>query len=276
MKTGISIRRGRTGAAAALGAGIVAALLALPAVAQGLTVSGTAAPANLQAGANSNFTININFGPASEDVKDLVVGLPPGQIGDPQATPLCTVAQLNSASPGNDGCPANTQVGSVSVNASITILILPVPVTVTGKLYNLVPQPGEPARFGIVLQPGNLGGMLPPPGLPLDPVILQSGAVLRTSDFGLDTVINDIPRFTPSPLGPLPTHINSQTITLFGTAPGTGKPFSRNPTQCTPKTVTFSATPYTGASGTGSAPPYTPTNCAAVPFSPEFTAKIGA
>nr|MBA2545767.1 hypothetical protein [Solirubrobacterales bacterium] len=264
--------RGRTGAAAALGAGIVTALLALPAVAQGLTVSGTAAPANLQAGANSNFTININFGPAGEDVKDLVVGLPPGQIGDPQATPLCTLAQLNSATPGNDGCPANTQVGSVSVNASITIVVLPVPVTVTGKLFNLVPQPGEPARFGIVLQPGTLGGMLPPPGLPLDPVILQSGAVLRTSDFGLDTVINDIPNQTDG----LPTHINSQTITLFGTAPGTGKPFSRNPTQCTPKTVTFSATPYTGAAGTGSAPPYTPTNCAAVPFSPEFTAKLGA
>ncbi len=147
---------------------------------------------------------------------------------------------------------------------------------ITGSLYNLEPQPGEPARFGIVLQPGNLGGALPPPGLPLDPVILQSGAVLRTSDFGLDTVINNIPNMTPSPIGPLPTHINSQTITLFGIAPGTGKGFSRNPTQCTPKTVTFSATPYTGTPGEGSAPPYTPTNCAAVPFSPEFTAKLGA
>ena len=278
MREGIAVHRGKIAAAAAAAAGI--ASLALPLAAQALTVSGTTTPANLQAGANSDVTININFGPANEDVQNLTVGLPPGLTGNPQATPKCTLAQLNSATPGNDGCPANTQVGSVSVNASITIAVLPVPVTVTGKLYNLQPQPGEPARFGIVLQPGNLGGMLPPPGLPLDPVILQSGAVLRTSDFGLDTVINDIPKVTPAPppLGDLPTHINSQAITLFGTAPGTGNAFLRNPTSCTPKVTTFTATPHPPATGTATAtaPAFTPTGCGSLDFSPAFSARMGA
>ncbi len=78
MKKGITSltrSRGRIAAGAALAAGI--ALLAIPVAAQAITVSGTAAPGNLQAGANSDFTIQVNLGPAGEDVKDLIVGLPP-------------------------------------------------------------------------------------------------------------------------------------------------------------------------------------------------------
>lgn len=273
MRNGIAVRSGKIAAAAAAAAGI--ASLALPLAAQALTVSGTTTPASLQAGANSDVTININFGPANEDVENLTVGLPPGLTGNPQATPKCTLAQLNSATPGNDGCPANTQVGMVTANATITIVAIPVTLDVTGKLYNLTPQPGEPARFGIVLQPGTLAGNL---ALPLDPVILQSGAALRSSDFGLDTIINGIPNETPTPLGDLPTHINSQAITLFGTAPGTGNAFLRNPTSCTPKVTTFTATPHPPATGTATAssPAFTPTGCGSLPFSPAFSARLGA
>jgi hypothetical protein len=252
-----------------------AALLAVPASAQALTVSGTAAPTDTTAGAHSDFNITINFGPANEDVQNLTVGLPPGVTGDPTATPTCTEDQLNSATAGNDGCPANTQVGTVVANATVTVVVLPVTLNVTGKLYNLTPHAGEPARFGIVLQPGNLGGAVT---LPLDPVILESGAALRQTDYGLDTIINGIPNSTAG----LPTHINSQTITLFGKpadhgVPGTPKPFMRNPTSCTPKVTTFSATPHPPATGTatGSSPPFTPTNCGALDFSPSFSAIVG-
>src|SRR4051794_24721883 len=259
-----------------------AALLIAPASAQALTVSGTAAPTDTAAGAHSDFVITINFGPADEDVQNLTVGLPPGVTGDPTATPQCTEAQLNSATAGNDGCPADTQVGAVVANATITVPlpVIPVPITldVSGKLYNLTPHPGEPARFGIVLQPGNLGQVTLPV---LPPVILESGAALRQTDFGLDTIINDIPNSTPTPLGDLPTHINSQTITLFGNpadhgVPGTPKPFMRNPTSCTPKVTNFSATPHPPATGTatGSSPPFTPTNCGSLAFSPSFSASL--
>jgi hypothetical protein len=239
---------------------VAAALLAVPASAQALGLSNlTAEPASTQAGAHSNFHIHMDF--SGGQVKDLTVGLPPGVIGDPNATPLCTVAQLNS-----DTCPANTKVGSVTANATVTVVLLPVTIDVSGDLYNLTPQSGEPARFGIVLRPVDLPDPLPDV---LPKVILQSGVQLRP-DFGLNTVINNIPNSTSG----LPTTINSQDITLFGTAPGTGKPFMRNPTSCKEHTTNFKAVPYSGSTANGAAN-FTTTGCGNLDFSPAFTAEIG-
>jgi hypothetical protein len=248
----------------------LAALLAVtPASAQAaFVVTGSLTPTNPAAGAHSNVNIHVGF--TGGQVKDLTIGLPPGLVGDPNAAPLCTATQLNA-----DACPANTKVGSVTANATVTVVALPVTLDVHGDLYNLTPQPGEPARFGIVLRPikGDLCALLPQalcdliPNI-LPPVILQSAVQLRP-DFGLNTVINNIPNSTSG----LPTTINSQDITLFGTAPGTGKPFMRNPTQCTLKTTTFAATPYTGSGDTDSSS-FTPTNCGALDFSPSFTAIL--
>src|SRR4051812_40516372 len=111
----------------------------------------SAAPTNTNAGANSNFNIHIGFTSPAADVKDLTVGLPPGMVGDPTATPLCTLAQLQA-----DGCPAGSQVGTVTTSANAHLLApLPVtlPLTVDGSLYNVVSAAGQPARFGIVLRP---------------------------------------------------------------------------------------------------------------------------
>jgi hypothetical protein len=230
------------------------AALVIPASAQAITVSGTAAPTDTTAGAHSDFNIHIDF--ASGQVKDLTVGLPPGMVGDPTATPKCSVAQLNA-----DACPANTVVGEVDAAATVVL-----PITASGFLYNLEPQAGEPARFGIVLHPLGLPGVVPP-------IILKSGAQLRQTDFGLNTIINNIPNTT---LAAGDTTINSQDITLYGIAPGTGRPFMRNPTSCSPKTASFSAIPYSGASDTAQAPAFTPTNCGALPFSPTFGARMGS
>jgi hypothetical protein len=251
-----------------------ALLFAVPASAEALTVSGSAAPQNLQAGAHSNFDIHVDFGPTSQDVHDLTISLPPGQVGDPNATPLCTVAQLNA-----DACPAASQVGTTTVNATLTVLLLPLTLNVNGTLYNLEPQPGEPARFGIVLNPSPI--MLPPPLsqlVPLPKVILQSAVRLRTSDFGLDTEIDNIPKTTAVPLvGDVPTHINSMNGHLSGVAPNTGKPFLRNPTSCTPHHASFTAHPYAPATGTATAdaPLFTPTGCGNLDFSPSFSAQVG-
>jgi hypothetical protein len=250
-----------------------AALLALPTSAQALTLSGLqAAPTNKQAGAHSDFQLHMAFG--GGQVKDLTIGLPPGMVGDPTATPQCTADQLNG-----DSCDPTSKVGHVTANATVTVGIVPVTLNVQGDLYNVVPGPGEPAHFGIVLRPvkGDLCAILGNDTLCalipniLPPVILQSAVQLRP-DFGLNTIIKNIPNTTSG----LPTTINSQDITLFGTAPGTGKPFMRNPTSCgdVDQTTNFTAVPYSGTTATGSAT-FNTTGCENQDFSPAFSAFVG-
>jgi hypothetical protein len=234
----------------------LAALLAAPASASALGLSGLVAepPVDKDAGAHADFHIHLDLTSASDDIHDIRISLPPGQIGNPLATPQCTLAQFN----GSGSCPANTQVGTVVTQVTALGLL---PLAVNGKLFNLVPNPGEPARFGVFLSP--TGGLLP-----LGDIRLQSSVELRP-DFGLDTVIDSIPNTASG----LPLDINSMDITLFG---GTPHPaFARNPTSCDQATTNFLAHSYAAPSTpvTGSAS-YTPTNCGALDFSPSFSAVV--
>jgi hypothetical protein len=96
--------------------------------------------------------------PAGGDVKDVKVTLPPGLVGNPNATPRCTAKDfqtISSLTPPQggfyqvNGCPPDTAVGIVIVQEVEGISgSLPVP------LYNLVPSPGEPATLGF--QVGNV------------------------------------------------------------------------------------------------------------------------
>lgn len=250
--------RGRTGRWAlwALACAIVLLLLPAARAEAAFTINSvTAVPNSTDAGANSDFVITVNFAAttdSNEFVKDVTIHLPPGQVADPTATPLCTVAQLNA---GN--CPSNTQVGAVHTVVTIAGIITQ---PVDGEIYNLTPQTGEPARFGIILRP-SIGS----------PIILQSAAKLRSTDYGLDSILNGIPN---SAMG-LSTHIDTMQVTLHG-KPGTGsKTFSRNPTSCSQATTTVDATSYGGGTATGNGS-YTPTNCAALDFSPTFSSTVGA
>jgi hypothetical protein len=65
-----------------------------------LSLSGSSAqPNNLQARAHSD--LNVHVATTGDDLKDLVISLPPGEVGNPQATPLCDPSQLPNS-------PANT------------------------------------------------------------------------------------------------------------------------------------------------------------------------
>ena len=255
----------RTRARRRIGAAVIAGLTAwlclalAPAAQAALGLQGLSAqPSNLAAGAHSDVNIHIGFSDAADQVKDLTVHLPPGLVGNPTATPLCSVTQLNG-----DNCPANTQVGSVTAQVNVIVAgPLSVPLTVDGTLYNLAPHQGEPARFGIVLRP--LGGLIG-----ATKIIQQSGVQLRRSDFGLDTIVNDFPRTASG----LETDITSLDLSLMGTANGHG--FMRNPTSCTPKTVTFDAVSYGGHSAHGSAPSFTPDRLRRTTFLPDPLGERG-
>ncbi|MDQ2676266.1 MAG: hypothetical protein M3Y34_05605 [Actinomycetota bacterium] len=209
----------------------------------GMTIN-DADPASADAGANSNFHLDISF-TGQDDVKDLTVHLPPGLVGDPTSTPLCTEAQLSA-----DECPDASKIGTTTTYANLLDLT---PLTIPGEVFNVQPRTGEPARLGIVLTP--------PIGAK---VILQSAARLRPGDFGLDTVLEDIPNTADG----LPITITRIELTLNGA-------FMRNPTSCGTKTTTADAASHANTTASGSNS-FTSVNCAALPFSPGFEASLGS
>jgi hypothetical protein len=238
------------------GATVVAALTLLaPSAAYAFKpIAVTAAPADTQAGANSNFAVHFGVEEPERDLKGFVIHLPPGEVGAVTATPLCTQAQFAAKA-----CPANTQVGTTTTHATA----FPTPLTgvavdVPGKLYNLAPVGPEPARLGIRLTPA-VG----------DEILVQSIVTVRPADGGLDSSTDGLPR--TSALGPI--DVNAVDITLFGKAGNPAKGFVSNPTSCAVATTTIDAIAYDGTQGSGSAA-FTPTGCDKLAFAPTVSATL--
>jgi len=89
---------------------------------------------------------------ATEDVKDVVVDLPPGFVGNPQATQQCPLNALVSSS-FSSGCPAASQVGRLSFNGHGSYEGEAGPVQggrQNTPVYNMIPEHGFPAEFGFL------------------------------------------------------------------------------------------------------------------------------
>jgi hypothetical protein len=229
-------------------------LIAAPAANAAFSLTNLSAkPANNDAGANSRFSVSFQVQEPSAQMKRLVLHLPPGLVGNPLATPTCTEQRLNA-----NNCPAASDVGDIS--NTVNVLGLPLPVTASGNVYNVVPRNGEPARFGFVLT--TPGGVLPP-------IILQSPASLRQSDFGLDTTLDNIPKSVNG----LRIDITGVSLSLQGKVGSPAKGFMRNPTSCGNHTVAYDAAAYDGQTASGSTT-FGTDNCGALPFHPKFSAKV--
>jgi hypothetical protein len=110
-------------------------------------------------------------------VKDIAVETPAGLVGDPTALPTCTNAQLTAfAEPQVGACPLGSQVGQLTVQTVRPLVELTVPV------FNMVPSPGEPARFGAFIV--------------FDPVYIDTH-VRSGGDYGLTASLNGISTLSP-------------------------------------------------------------------------------
>ena len=72
------------------------------------------------------------------ELRDVLIDLPPGMIGNPLAVPRCTRQDFEGSSP---HCPPSTQVG-------VIFPVIPGVGKVSGPIYNVVPPPGVPAQLG--------------------------------------------------------------------------------------------------------------------------------
>jgi hypothetical protein len=114
--------------------------------------------------------------------KDYHFDLPPGLLGDPSAIPRCTLKQFDTPSAQNalenNRCPLQTVVGVNIVyvradDAGAT----PFPVRIESQVFNIEPAPGEPARFGFIVE--------------AQPVLLTT-AVRTGGDYGVTVSTSDI------------------------------------------------------------------------------------
>jgi hypothetical protein len=112
---------------------------------------------------------------APELLKDLQFELPPGMIGNPNAIEQCSDVNFTAVRSGANACPTNSAVGV----ATVTIYEpanLKKTKTAAVPIFNLVPAPGEPARFGFYV---------------LKDIIVLDTAVRTGKDYGVDVSVRN-------------------------------------------------------------------------------------
>lgn len=113
---------------------------------------GAPGPPDFQAGSRpyqftASFALNSTTNSQGEtipdgSVKDIQFELPRGVIGNPKAVPQCPMAVFESGGDLSSNCPADTQVGMMTLDTPGKNATVP--------LFNLVPPPGVAAQFGAV------------------------------------------------------------------------------------------------------------------------------
>lgn len=173
-----------------------------------------------------------------EPVKDVLVDLPPGLVGDPTAAETCTADELAAGGLlARTECPPSSQVGTALVRLNAVngrSVFGPLPV------FNMVPPPDVPARFGF-----NVSGT----------VVTLDGALRSDGDYGLSVRVRDVPQglaiagttltFWGVPADPVHDRERACPGQLAPWQPngrscqsgGARKAFLRNPTSCTPDDV---------------------------------------
>jgi hypothetical protein len=194
-------------------------------------------------------------------IKDTLVDIPAGVIGDPGAVPQCREQDLHPA----DRCPADTQVGYADVDRTFVFRGIS-----RVAVSNVVPTAGESAAFRFVIVNSSV----------------RIGVKVRSDgDYGVTATARNANAGAPIYGVTLhlwgvpadPSH-DADRIGLLGSQPGPSglprKPFLRNPTSCTgPTTTAIHATswaePETWVTALSEAP--ATTGCAAVAFAPTLT-----
>jgi hypothetical protein len=134
---------------------------------------------DIQAGSHpyaltNTFVLN-NAGPENT-LKDVHLELPPGFVGDPNATPKCTYQEfIKQNTPEQiSGCSNEAAIGLATTYVHSEGQLAPT----TDPVYNLVPPPGVAAEFGFVVAGTT-------------PVFLDT-SVRTGTDYGLTTTVSNI------------------------------------------------------------------------------------
>jgi hypothetical protein len=198
------------------------------------------------------------YGPA-EEVKNILVNLPPGLVGNPLATPRCPQHDLLLEF-GKTACPANTRIGTLVFEASPgTFRTSENPTFGTTAVYNMEPDAGYPAEFGFSYLS--------------KPVFMFASLVREASGYGLRVEAPGLPSLETIGVSLLLFGNPTQRDTGFS-----GIPFFTNPVNCggPPAEATLEADTWTSPDVFQSASSDTYpqiTDCNALQFQPTFAVR---
>jgi hypothetical protein len=151
----------------------------------------------------------------SEELKDVVVDLPLGFVGNPQATPRCPLNILVKTT-AETGCQSASRVGTIVFEATPGRFRASEAAEVgeTTAVYNMTPEAGYQAEFGFTF----LG----------TPVFIYARAIRMGSTYGLQVTVPGIPEL--STIGTSLTFFG-QPAQRNGSSSSTA-PFFTNPVDC--------------------------------------------
>ncbi len=223
---------------------------------------------NLQAGAYTPFVASFERSDRDQELAGLTVTLPPGLLANLSGVALCSDAQVQEAREGAQGCPQESQIGTVLAGAGPG----PDPLFVSGKAYLTGPYNGGPYGLAVVVPaiagPFDFGTVVVRQSIRIDPTTAR---VTDVSD-PFPTIIDGIP-------------LRLRRVDVRLDRPG----FMFNPTNCSkagfagtvfgsplgaPRSLSGSVG-YATESGAAApvAAPFQVTNCATLGFKPHFTAS---
>jgi hypothetical protein len=270
------------------------AFAALPAAAQAAPMTITsfeAATSTTQAGAHPDATVAFEFShhnvpdyngmdvdTPDESVRNVVVDLPSGIVGDPTGIPTCS-----SHAAATYSCPASSQVGLMKLKLGIhdygedgwpgggddaNFVEGQIPV------YNVEPPPGQPARFRANLLTVNIT---------IDVTVRDDGS------YGLRNTISNISEAAPVlgtelTLWGVPADPSHDAMRFEGmkeppTPAGVPpKPFMTNPSDCTPgdRTTSLKVETWTGSTITATDAQPAPTGCEKLTVEPTLKVTPGS
>jgi hypothetical protein len=220
------------------------------------------------------------LGKPTNELQYVRVDLPVGLAVNPGATARCPIETFEASA---SNCPENTIVGESGVTAWAVIPLPPLNVLTAVKVYNVVPRPGQPARFGLEL---------------LGNEVFLEGDIDWSGDYHEGFTIQ-VPHALPLNLGPLNSLIEGLIVKdrlVFNGRAGDGT-FLTTPGTCNGRAFLESGSQYStflkamsyaeveagasfpqdaGAALESPIPPGTsPKNCNTIPYTPSIEVAPG-